>query len=186
MARNPRNPRNPRNLLARFDHPMQVTVSRAEFEPIESVGLLDLKKLGRGTHTVHIGSVSGGCCPSKVYAAVRDGYVVDVRIEPCSRHPRNPRKKKKLTSQAQAIIKEAKRRGYLKAKRRKWTPVPVDRFFSSPSQMAIIVTSEWDEGAGCATVCWGFGEIRDCVYCCGVKGVVTCLQIHVVVDDSKD
>jgi hypothetical protein len=173
-----------KDLVATFNHPMQVTVRRGEFEPIESIGLLDKKKLSRGSHKVHIGSVSGGCCPSKVYASVRGGQVVHVHVEPCSGHPGNSRKKK-LTKEAQAIISEAKRRGHLKAKRGKGTPVPVDRFFSSPRQMAIIVSSEWDNFIGCATVCWEFGDkVRRCVFCCaGEKGEVTCLGIDYVFED---
>lgn len=169
-----------RNFVAQFDHPMQVTVRRGQFEPIESIGLLDVKKLSRGTHKVHIGSVSGGCCPSKAYAAVRDGYVVDVHVEPCSGH------KKKLSKEAQAIINEAKRRGHLKAMRRKGTPVPVDKFFSSPRQMALIVTSTWDDAAGCAMVCWGFGkEVRHCVFCCSGATGVWCMDITIVVQGES-
>ena len=176
--------KNPRNPIAQFDHPMQVTVSRGEFEPIESIGLLDLKKLSRGSHKVHIGSVSGGCCPSTAYAAVRDGSVVDVYVDVCKGHTR-----KKLTRQAQAIIKEARRRGHLKAKRRKWTPVPVDEFFSSPARMARIVISDWEtEGGGCMQVCWGDGPILDCVYCCRDwkhpgKDELDCGFVQVVVGD---
>ena len=172
-----------KNLIAPFDHPMRVTVRRGQFEPVESIGLLDMKKLSRGSHKVHIGSVSGGCCPSKAYATVRYGSVVDVHVEACKGHS-----KKKLTKQAQAIMKEAKRRGHLK-RRRKWTPVPVDEFFSSPKTMARIVISDWEtEGGGCMQVCWGDGPILDCVYCCRDwkhpgKDELDCGFVQVVVGD---
>jgi hypothetical protein len=166
-----------KNLIAQFDHPMRVTVRRGEFEPVESIGLLDVKKLSRGSHKVHIGSVTGGCCPSKTFATVRNGSVVDVYVEAC----KGP--KKKLSKEAQAIIKEARRRGHLRARRR-WTPVPVTEFFSSPAQMARIVISGWEtDGGGCLQVCWGSGPILDCVWCCVDNGELDCGFVQVIVGD---
>jgi hypothetical protein len=138
-----------KNLIAQFDYPMRVTVRRGEFEPVESIDLLDVKKLGRGSHNVHIGSVTGGCCPSKTFATVRNGRVVDVYVEACKEQ------KKKLSKEAQAIIKEARRRGHLKTRGR-FTPVPVTEFFSSSARMARIVVSRWEKDrGGCHQICWG-------------------------------
>jgi hypothetical protein len=175
-----------KNLIAQFDHPMRVTVQRGEFEPIESIGLLDLKKLKRGSHKVHIGSVTGGCCATKVYATVRKGNVVDMHMEACKEHDQ---KKRKLTTEAKAIIKEVKRRGHLKKRRSKWTSVPVDEFFSSPRTVARIIISDWEtEGGGCMQVCWGDPPILDCVYCCRDwkvpgKDELECGFVQVVVGD---
>jgi hypothetical protein len=179
-----RNSPNRKSLVATFNHPMQVTVRRGEFEPIESIGLLDLKRLSRGSHRVHIGSVSGGCCPSKAYAVVRDGHVVDVQVDVCKGHDR----KKKLTSQAQALVREAQRRGHLKKRRSKRTPIAVDKFFASPAQMARIIVSDWEtEGGGCMQICWGEGPILNCIYCCRdwkrPGGEAECGFVQVVVGD---
>ena len=165
-----------KSLIAQFDHPMRVTVRRGEFEPVESIGLLDVKKLSRGSHKVHIGSVTGGCCPSKTFATVRNGRVVDVSVEAC-------KGRKKLSREAQAIINEARRRGYLRARRR-WTPVPVTEFFSSPARMARIVISTWEtDGGGCGQVCWGTGPILDCAWCCIDNGKMECGLVQVIVAD---
>jgi hypothetical protein len=166
-----------KNLIAQFDYPMRVTVRRGEFEPVESIDLLDVKKLSRGSHNVHIGSVTGGCCPSKTFATVRNGSVVDVYVEACKEQ------KKKLSKEAQAIIKEARRRGHLKTRGR-WTPVPATEFFSSAARMARIVVSGWEtDGGGCLQICWGSGPILDCVYCCVDISKLDCGFVQVIVGD---
>ena len=157
---------------------MRVQVRRGKFEPLDTIGLLDLGKLGRGTHKICVGYVyvQGGCCPAKAVATVRAGKVVDVSVEAC-------KDRKKLSGVAQAIVREAKRRGYLR-KRSKWTPVPVDKFFTSPREMARIIISGWDtEDGGCAQICWGDGPILDCVYCCRSKDEFDCGFVQVVVGD---
>jgi hypothetical protein len=165
-----------RKPVAQFDFPMRVQVRRGRFEPLDTIGLLDRDKLKRGTHKICVGHVRGGCCPAKAVATVRGGQVVDVSVEAC-------KDRKKLTPIAQAILREAQRRGHLR-KRSKWTPVPVDRFFTSSQVMAKIVVSGWEtEDGGCAQVCWGDGPILDCVWCCRSKDELDCGLVQVVVGD---
>jgi len=165
-----------KNVVAKFEFPMTVHVRRGEFEPLDTIGLLDVDKLKRGTHKICVGHVRGGCCPAKAIALVRAGNVVDVTVEAC-------KDRKKLGPMAQSILKEAQRRGYFR-KRSKWTPVPVDEFFTSPKAMAKIVVSDWEtEDGGCAQICWGDGPILDCVWCCRSKDELDCGFVQVIVGD---
>ena len=162
--------------VKQFDFPMRVQVRRGKFEPLDVIGLLDLEKLKRGTHKICVGYVQGGCCPSKVVATVRGGIVVDVAVKAC-------KDRKKLSTEAQAIVREARRRGYLR-KPSKWTPVPVDEFFVSPQVMAKIIISDWEtDDGGCVQICWGSGPILDCVYCCRSKDELDCGFVQVIVGD---
>jgi len=167
-------PKSPKlkNLVAQFEYPMRVEIRRGEFEPLDSIGLLDVNKLSQGSHKLCVGYVRGGCCPAKTYATVRAGKVIDVTVEAC-------KERQKLTKEAEAIVKEAKRRGHIQ-KRAKWTPVPVKEFFSSPTQMARIIISGWEtEGGGCAQICWGSGPILDCVWCCITGDKLECGLVQV-------
>ena len=165
-----------RNRVAHFEFPMRVQVRRGRFEPLEAIGLLDRAKLKRGTHKVVVGHIKGGCCPAKAIATVRGGKVVDVGVEAC-------KDRKKLGPMAQAITREAQRRGLFR-KRARWTPVPVDEFFTSTRQMAKIVVSGWEtDDGGCAQVCWGDGPILDCVWCCRSGDELSCGFVQVVVGD---
>jgi hypothetical protein len=155
---------------------MRVQIRRGQFEPVDTIGLLDVEKLQRGTHKICVGHVRGGCCPANAVAIVRGGNVVDVRVEAC-------KDRKKLSGTARAIVQEAQRRGYLR-KRSKWTSVPVSEFFTSSRKMAEIIISGWGtEDGGCVQICWGSGPILDCVYCCSGKDTFDCGFVQVVVGD---
>lgn len=155
---------------------MRVQVRRGKFEPLDTIGLLDLGKLKRGRHKICVGHIRGGCCPAKAVAIVRGGEVVDVGVEAC-------KDRTKLSTVAQAILKEAKRRGHLR-KRSKWTPVLVDEFFASSKEMAKIIVSGWEtDDGGCAQICWGSGPILDCVWCCRSNDELECGLVQVVVGD---
>ena len=170
----PKSPKS-KNLVAYFEFPMRVEVRRGEFEPLDSIGLLDVDKLSQGSHKLVVGYVRGGCCPAKTHAIVRAGKVIDVTVEAC-------KEGRKLTKEAKAIIEEAKRRGYF-PKRAKWTPVPVHEFFTSPTQMAKIIISGWEtEDGGCAQVCWGDAPILDCVYCCRSGDELDCGFVQVLIE----
>jgi len=169
-------PPKPKNLVSRFEFPMRVEVRRGEFEPLDTIRLLDANRLMKGSHKLCVGHVRGGCCPAKTIATVRAGKVVDVTVEACT-------DRRKLTKEAAAIVKEARRRGYIR-KRGRWTPVPVTEFFSSPAQMAKIIVSGWEtEGGGCAQICWGDAPIMDCVWCCRTGDELECGFVQVVVEE---
>jgi hypothetical protein len=142
-----------KNLIAQFDYPMRVTVRRGEFEPVESIDLLDVKKLGRGSHNVHIGSVTGGCCPSKTFATVRNGSVVDVYVEAC------------------------------KEQKKKLSKAVTEFFSSSARMARIVVSGWETDGGGCRQICWGSGPILDCVYCCVDISKLDCGFVQVIVGD---
>jgi hypothetical protein len=172
----PKSPKS-KNLVARFNYPMRVDVRRGEFEPLDSVRLLDKSKLREGSHTLCVGYVQGGCCPAKTFATVRAGKVIDVTVEAC-------KEGRKLTKEAKAIVKEAQRRGHIR-KRGRWRPVPVDEFFSSPAKMAKIIVSGWEtEGGGCAQICWGDAPIMDCVWCCRTGDELECGFVQIVIDEK--
>ena len=175
MAKSPKS----KNPVAHFDFPMRVEVRRGEFEPLDSIGLLDLHKLSHGSHKLCVGYVRGGCCPAKTHAIVRAGKVIDVTIEPC-------KEGRKLTKEARAVVEEAKRRGYF-PKRGKWTPVPVHEFFSSPKRMAEIIISGWptEGGGGCLQICWGDPPILDCVYCCSTPEEFECGYVQILVENQE-
>jgi hypothetical protein len=165
-----------RKAVEHFDFPMRVQVRRGRFEPVDGIDLLDRDKLKRGTHKVYVGHVKGGCCPSKAFATVRGGKVVDVSVEAC-------KDRKKLNPMAQAIVREAQRRGLVR-RRSKWTPVPVDRFFSSSTAMARIIISGWEtDDGGCMQICWGSGPILDCVWCCSSRAQLECGLVQVIVEN---
>ena len=172
MAKPPKS----KNLVAQFEYPMRVEVRRGEFEPLDSIGLLDVNKLNQGSHKLCVGHVRGGCCPAKTFAIVRAGKVIDVTVEAC-------KERRKLTKEATAIVREAQRRGHI-PRRARWKPVPVNEFFSSPAQMARIIVSGWEtEGGGCAQVCWGSGPLLDCVWCCRTGDELECGFVQVIVEE---
>ena len=68
-------------VLAKFSYPLTVEVRVAKFEPLSSNWILDLSRLRRGRHQIEIGSAPGGCCSAMVYAIVRSGVVVNLKVE---------------------------------------------------------------------------------------------------------
>jgi hypothetical protein len=78
----PKSPKS-KNLVAQFTYPMRGEVRRGEFEPLDSIRLLDENKLKEGSHRLCVGYVQGGCCQAKTFAIVRAGKVIDVTVEAC-------------------------------------------------------------------------------------------------------
>src|SRR3954470_4285417 len=70
-------------LVARFKHPMTVEIIVPAFVPLAAASSLDVQKLSRGSHTIEIGFLEGGCCPKLVRAVIRNGVVSRLDVEPC-------------------------------------------------------------------------------------------------------
>lgn len=129
----------------KFTYPAQVEVHRLKLEPLASLKSLDFTRLRKGSHKIEVGFVSGGCCRKLVRAAVRNGMVTALEVESCKAG-------RPLSPQLAAIAKAVQRR--VRARRRKWQPVPIDEFVKQPQNVA--------DDNGCFHFCW----FNICVYCC--------------------
>src|SRR5207248_3516803 len=115
-------------LLATFQHPMQVEVREAKFEPLASVALLDLARLGKGNHKIEIGFAAGGCCQRPVSAVIRNGMVTNIEIAGCAGS------EKPVSKEMLALIQAARREIGMAAPS-KWQAIPVAEFFQSSARM---------------------------------------------------
>src|SRR5262249_54533999 len=147
----PKSPKKTR-VLAEFAAPMRVQIRQPEFEPLSSLGALDLKRLSRGNHKIEIGFVKGGCCRNLVRAVIRNGLVTGCEIEPC----KETRKAAPPPPQLRKLLAEARKKI---ARGRKWKPIPVSQLVRSNARMIDLIII-W--GGGCIFICiWGH-----CIMCC--------------------
>ena len=71
--------------LTTFRHPVRVEVRRPVFQPMASVGQLDVAKLERAARAeIELGYFRTGECRQFVRATVRKGMVTELVLEPCS------------------------------------------------------------------------------------------------------
>lgn len=143
--------------LAAFNHPMPVEVREVKFEPLASVGVLDLARLSKGSHKIEVGFAEGGCCQRVVSAVIKNGMVTGLEIKGCG----NP---DKPVSKEMVAVVEAARRKIGRETPGKWKPVPVAEFFQSPAALRRIVIGDW--AGWCITVCVKWGEHWHCLVCC--------------------
>lgn len=130
----------------KFTHAVTVEARRPRFEPLGSLGSLDLEKLSKGSHKIEVGFFAGGCCSKLVRAVVKNGVVTGVEIEPC-------KDSKKPTKELAAILDAAAKA--LPGAGKKWEPVPLRMFVGNAAGLI-------DINGGCIQIC----IFNHCLTCC--------------------
>src|SRR5262245_64190776 len=108
---------------------MHVEVRQAEFEPLDSIFLIDPEKLRTRNRRIEIGSVEAGCCRKRVFAVIRKGKVTKIDVEPCEKG------RDVSAKQFRGLIKEAYRRSR-RTPPKPWKPIPVREVFASQQIMS--------------------------------------------------
>ena len=130
-----------------FKHSVPVEVRLPKFHPFNSFKSLDRKRLSKGTSTIEIGCLEGGCCQKLVRATVRNGMVVGIGVDPCE-------STRKASPELAALLKKA-RREILPRSGGKWKPIPLKDF--GPATIDDIVIHN-----GCIQIC----IFSYCLTCC--------------------
>lgn len=142
--------------VATFKHPMNVEIIAPVIVPLAALKTLDLQKLGKGSHTIEVGMLEGGCCPKLVRAVIRGGIVTKLEVEPCEESEQV--RLKDMPRDVAAMIAKAKR----KLGRNPWTPVPIREFVTNMARQSGSYPPRAGTGAGCFYIClWHY-----CVFCC--------------------
>lgn len=145
---------NKAKLVAKFKHPMTVEIIVPKFVPLVAVSTLDVQKLSKGSHTIEVGFLEGGCCPKMVRAVIRNGMVARLDVEPCEESEKLTQKE--MPREIAAIVAKAKKF----AVKSPWTPIPVKEFVSNIARQSYPPRA--GTGAGCFYVCiWHY-----CIFCC--------------------
>ena len=143
-------------LVAKFKHPMTVEIIVPAFVPLAAASSLDVQKLSKGSHTIEIGFLEGGCCPKLVRAVIRNGVVSRLDVESCEDSERvMPRE---MSRDIAAIVSKAQKL----ATKYPWKPVPVKEFVGSIAQQTGSYPPRAGWGAGCFYICLGYY----CIFCC--------------------
>lgn len=142
-------------LVVKFKQTVNVEIIVPTFVPLATVKLLDVQKLSKGSHTIEVGFLEGGCCPKLVRAVIRNGMVARFDVEPCDDTTRLiPRE---MSPDIAAIVVKAKKM----VRKHEWKPVPVGQFVDN-----ITRDGEYPPrigtGAGCFYICLG----HYCLFCC--------------------
>jgi hypothetical protein len=134
------------------------TVQRPKFTLFRNVEYLDAAKLSRGSHTIEVGRLDGGCCDAAVLANVTNGMITGIEFPKCENATDIPPKFKKLLGPAR---KELARRG-----RVKWEDIPVQELTSSRAarnRLIIVITGIDD----CYEICTIMSNgTKICFICC--------------------
>jgi hypothetical protein len=148
MAKSPKKSR----VLAEISVPVKVEIREPDFEPLASLGALDLKRLQKGKHKIEIGFIKGGCCRKLVRAVIKDGMVTGCEVEPC----KESGKAGKTPPELLVVLAEARKKV---TGGKKWKPIPVAELVTSNAIMRDLIIIVGD---GCIYMCiFGF-----CFLCC--------------------
>jgi hypothetical protein len=148
MAKSPKKSR----VLAELSVPMKVEIREPDFEPLDSLAALDLKRLQKGNHKIEIGFIKGGCCRKLVRAVIKDGMVTGCEVEPCKEMVKAGKTPPKLL----AVLDEARKKI---GDGKKWKPIPVSELVSSNARMRDLIIII---GGGCIFIC----IFEFCFLCC--------------------
>jgi len=67
-----------------FKHQIKVSARYADFEPLSTLQFLDLTRLARGKHQIHVGFISGSCGKRAVSARIVNGMIGSFEVESCA------------------------------------------------------------------------------------------------------
>jgi hypothetical protein len=142
-------------LVARFKHPTTVEIIAPAFVPLAALKMLDVRKLSKGSHTVEVGFLEGGCCPKLVRAVIHNGIVTKLDVEACEDSERVMLKD--LPRDVAAVVAKAKR----EVGKYPWKPIPLGEFVAIARQTGSY-PPRWGIGVGCFYICfWHY-----CLFCC--------------------
>jgi hypothetical protein len=116
-------------LVAKFKHPMTVEIIVPSFVPLAAASTLDVQKLSKGSHTIEVGFLEGGCCPKMVRAVIRNGMVTRLDVAPCE--DSEQLLPKEMSRDIAAIVAKAKKL----AVKNPWKPVPVREFVGNIARL---------------------------------------------------
>jgi hypothetical protein len=143
-------------LVAKFKHPMTVEIIVPSFVPLAAASTLDVQKLSKGSHTIEVGFLEGGCCPKMVRAVIRNGMVTRLDVAPCE--DSEQLLPKEMSRDIAAIVAKAKKL----AVKNPWKPVPVREFVGNIARLNDSYPPRAGTGAGCFYICvWHY-----CIFCC--------------------
>ncbi len=138
-------------LIASFDYSFKIEVYIPVFEPLASISVIDTKILAKGTHTIEIGHMNGGCCRKLVYAIVKEGMVTSIEAEECKDD------KEEASEEIKELFQFALKLPELQDS---WEPLPVKKFITMAQKGSYPPRA--GTGAGCFYICIGHW----CLFCC--------------------